>query len=182
MLALSVQNFNDWRTKARHCLQRGVHPDQIQWLSDLQPESLFSMPDTKLSGAPVIKQPCLDKRFFALANEVCCFNSQAQWTHLYRIAHALVFEDKRRLEDPLDADMRILQTMRKKISRDKHKMKAFVRFKQVAQVTPSGQAVSEHFVAWFEPDHFILADMAPFFSNLFLILNGFIFTPFATFP
>ena len=169
MLALSVQNFNDWRTKARHCLQRGVHPDQIQWLSDLQPESLFSMPDTKLSGAPVIKQPCLDKRFFALANEVCCFNSQAQWTHLYRIAHALVFEDKRRLEDPLDADMRILQTMRKKISRDKHKMKAFVRFKQVAQVTPSGQAVSEHFVAWFEPDHFILADMAPFFANVSII-------------
>jgi probable DNA metabolism protein len=56
-----------------------------------------------------------------------------------------------------DPDVRRFEAMEKSVRRDEHKMHAFVRFRKI------GDGDEERFVAWFEPDHFILELAAPFF-------------------
>ncbi len=58
------------------------------------------------------------------------------------------------------------------IERDLHKMHAFVRFRRVPH-----KGGSECFVAWFEPDHFILEATADFFIDRFRALSWSILTP-----
>ena len=61
--------------------------------------------------------------------------------------------------------------MAKAVRRDLHKMHAFVRFRRV-----DGED-RERFVAWFEPEHFILEATAPFFVDRFRALDWTILTP-----
>ena len=61
--------------------------------------------------------------------------------------------------------------MAKAVRRDVHKMHAFVRFRCVKHEQ------RERFVAWFEPEHFILQRVAPFFIDRFKSLEWAIFTP-----
>ena len=64
-----------------------------------------------------------------------------------------------------------LDLMRRSVRRDIHKMHAFLRFRRV------DEAGAERFVAWFEPDHFILEAAAPFFVERFRALVWSILTP-----
>ena len=61
--------------------------------------------------------------------------------------------------------------MAKSVRRDLHKMHAFVRFRRIEA---DGD---ERFVAWFEPDHFILEATAGFFVERFRALHWSILTP-----
>ncbi len=70
-----------------------------------------------------------------------------------------------------DDDIHRLLMMEKAVRRDAHKMKAFVRFREVLQ---DGQP---HFVAWHRPDHFVVRKVAPFFSRRFKAMNWTILTP-----
>src|SRR4051812_32237207 len=64
-----------------------------------------------------------------------------------------------------------LNRMRRAVRRDIHKMHAFVRFRR------TNESGAERFVAWFEPDHFILEAAAPFFVERFRALAWSILTP-----
>jgi DNA polymerase len=64
--------------------------------------------------------------------------------------------------------LRLAQSVR----RDTHKMRAFVRFREV--VEPDG---TRH-VAWFEPDHYIVEANAPFFVRRFATMRFSILTPY----
>ena len=64
--------------------------------------------------------------------------------------------------------------MRKEISRDIHKMHAFVRFKKTGKDMKSER---EQFMAWFEPDHRIMPLTAQFFQKRFTGMDWSIFTP-----
>jgi DNA polymerase len=64
--------------------------------------------------------------------------------------------------------------MRKEISRDIHKMHAFVRFKKTGENPETGR---ERFMAWFEPDHRIMPLTAKFFQKRFTGMDWAIFTP-----
>lgn len=61
--------------------------------------------------------------------------------------------------------------MQKQLSRDCHKMKAFVRFKLVADQP------EETYIAWHQPDHNIVRLVAPFFSRRFKGMHWTILTP-----
>jgi len=63
--------------------------------------------------------------------------------------------------------------MAKNVRREIHKMHAFVRFRK----TGEDEAGRERFVAWFEPDHFIVEAGAPFFRKRFANMDWSIFTP-----
>ena len=56
--------------------------------------------------------------------------------------------------------------MAKAVRRDKHKMHAFVRFREV------GRERNAHYVAWFEPEHHIVEAAAPFFARRFADMAG----------
>ncbi|HKO88628.1 MAG TPA: UdgX family uracil-DNA binding protein, partial [Burkholderiales bacterium] len=71
----------------------------------------------------------------------------------------------------LDEDVSYLRALCKSVRRDVHKMKAFVRFREVRA------AHGAHFIAWFEPEHHILERTAPFFVRRFSNMAWTILTP-----
>jgi probable DNA metabolism protein len=71
-----------------------------------------------------------------------------------------------------DRDISRARDLAKAVRRDKHKMTAFVRFRETRG--DDGQPV---YVSWFEPDHHIVAATAPFFVRRFANMRWSILTP-----
>ncbi len=71
-----------------------------------------------------------------------------------------------------DPDVARAAALHKAVRRDMHKMTAFVRFREI--VAPDGQPA---FIAWFEPEHHIVAAIAPFFVRRFANMRWSILTP-----
>jgi DNA polymerase len=75
------------------------------------------------------------------------------------------------MADRADPLLRRLEEMAKGVRRDMHKMRAFVRFREVE--TTDGA----RFVAWFEPEHHIVRLNAGFFVRRFASMRWSILTP-----
>ena len=73
-----------------------------------------------------------------------------------------------------DRDVRQLEQWRKAVSREIHKLHAFVRFRLVGKDETTGR---EQFVAWFEPEHRIVRLAAGFFEKRFAGMDWSILTP-----
>jgi DNA polymerase len=86
---------------------------------------------------------------------------------IWRVSHG----ERSLLEVSSDPVVHRLERMTKAIRRDLHKMHAFVRFRRVED------SDSERFVAWFEPDHYILEATANFFVERFAAMVWSILTP-----
>ena len=80
-------------------------------------------------------------------------------------------ETPRFLEIASDPLVRRLEDMERAVRRDRHKMTAFVRFREIE--APDGA----RFVAWFEPEHYIEELTAPFFVDRFASMRFAILTP-----
>ena len=65
-----------------------------------------------------------------------------------------------------------MQRLAAAVRRDTHKMRAFVRFREVTE--PEGT----RYVSWFEPDHYIVEANAPFFTRRFATMVWSILTPY----
>src|SRR6185436_15105926 len=89
---------------------------------------------------------------------------------LYRLLWRLT-RDKSLLEVATDADVQKAEALAKAVRRDKHKMTAFVRFREV---TSDAGSV---WIAWFEPEHHIVEATAPFFMRRFASMKWAILTP-----
>ena len=179
MIAIQVNTLSEWRKQARELLMRGVTPDDVAWES--QQHSLF-MDDGQ---SPIIAKPIIHpqlripRAFFSLADSVACFRDDRKWSLLYSVAWRLLFEDKGLLGMVIDPQVSTLLAMQKSVSRDKHKMAAFVRFKKVNIITSENDAATtyEHYVAWFEPEHLIVREKSPFFRKRFSNMCWSILTP-----
>ena len=68
---------------------------------------------------------------------------------------------------------RVIQ-MHRNVKRAAHKMKAFVRFRRVGTSDVEGDAA---YVAWFEPAHYVVERVAPFFARRFPSMRWSILTP-----
>ena len=97
--------------------------------------------------------------------------------------YALLYELVWRMRMPHDPELRLyevasdplvhrLNMMAKSVRRDLHKMHVFLRFREVNDLV-----VGERFVAWFEPEHFIVEETAQFFVDRFTSLDWTILTP-----
>ena len=71
-----------------------------------------------------------------------------------------------------DADVCALRALEKSVRRDKHKMRAFLRFRRFADADGG-----ERYAAWFEPDHHIVSANADFFIRRFSTMRWSIVTP-----
>src|SRR5690606_40408118 len=76
---------------------------------------------------------------------------------LYRLLWRLAHGERALLEVGSDPDVAWAHAAAKAVRREKHKMKAFVRFREVAG--DQGPV----FISWFEPVHDVLPQVAPFF-------------------
>jgi DNA polymerase len=75
------------------------------------------------------------------------------------------------MEVATDPDVIGVAAMAKAVRRDEHKMHAFVRFREI------GRERDARYVAWFEPEHYIVELAAPFFARRFADMPWSILTP-----
>ena len=171
MFAIHLVDGSDldlWRTRARELLAADVPPDQVEWLADGH-DGLLAV-ETSLPGIRVALAP-VPRRFIALADVVLAHTDRRRHATLYRLLWRLIHGERGLLDIAADQDVAWATRAAKAVQRDMHKMKAFVRFREVAG--PEGPV----FIAWFEPDHDILPCVAPFFSRRFTGMRWSILTP-----
>lgn len=162
-------DLDAWRAQARRALRAGIAPEDIDW-SDAGSPSLLgdTAVDTPASGAPAVAVP---REFLALAGSVLCHRDPGRHALLYRLLWRIAHGERALLQRATDADVHRADVLSKAVRRDSHKMKAFVRFREV-----SGE--HDTFVSWFEPEHHIVDRVAPFFARRFAGMRWSILTPY----
>ncbi len=168
-----LPTFAGWRKAARGALQNEILPEEIAWeeLGEDQPAlHLFEEAEATTASLPA-PQFRVPKRFLALARLVSLHRDAARWPLLYRLLWRLVHGETHLLEIGVDPDVAQAHDFEKAIRHDIHKMRAFVRFREV------DHAGAKWFVAWFEPAHHIVEANAPFFADRFAAMCWSILTP-----
>lgn len=168
------ESFEAWRQTARRLLQQEVDPVDVNWshASELGLD-FFDEATSPLPQHPAINHHKVPGEFLAIAKQVSCHRDDTKWPMLYRILWKLTHGEPKLLNISLDTDVVQCNQMIKAIRRDCHKMKAFVRFRQI----DSGKGDVENYVAWFEPEHLIVKRMTPFFIKRFANMHWSILTP-----
>ncbi len=163
----SQNDFAGWRDAARRLVLNEVGPEDIAWsvAADSDQADLPSVPE----GAQLV----VSRDFIAHAETAFCHSDPGRFSFLYRMLWRLRTEPKL-LAIATDPDTRRLEAMEKAVRRDSHKMHAFVRFRKI------GEGSDERYVAWFEPDHFIVERNADFFVRRFTGMRWTILTPYAS--
>ena len=163
-----VENFDQWRQEARRLIESEVRPSDVNWQTDREQLSLFATEFAR--GESRLKAFSVPRNFLDLAETVACHRNPNRWALLYRTLWRILNQQRELMEITTDNDVYQLTRMQKAVSRDVHKMKAFVRFRRVSEGP-------ESFVAWHRPDHRIVRLAAPFFARRFKGMNWSIFTP-----
>ena len=174
----SATDLAGFRTQARALLIAEVPPEQVTWmLAEGRTGDLFaSGPDTLPSMSPDSPVPANAPRvpafFLQWCETVILHREPHRFALLYRMLWRLVHQPSLR-DDTLDPDRLRLEDMAREVRRDLHKMKAFVRFRPIAD-PDGGETVH---VAWFEPMHHIVDAVTPFFQKRFTSMRWAIMTP-----
>jgi uracil-DNA glycosylase len=174
----SATDLTGFRNEARDLLAHQVPPEQVHWLTDeAAGDDLFAEPVPSDGRAgrsiPRAATAIVPASFLRLCEVVVLHSDPQRFSLLYRLLWRLVHEPTLR-NDPIDADMLQAQQMAQSVRRDMHKMKAFLRFRQVADEEHPGEVLH---VAWFEPAHHILEAVAPWFARRFASMRWAILTP-----
>jgi DNA polymerase len=165
-------DFDGWRTAARAAALIGVPPEGLHWQVGDDLADLFAgVTEPPLPPAPAGAAFSVPRPFIALAEMVVLHADPERFGMLYAMLLHLR-EDPRRIEDLADPLRRRLEEMAKAVRRDIHKMRAFLRFREVAD--DDGVA---RYVAWFEPEHHIVRANAGFFQRRFASMRWSILTP-----
>jgi probable DNA metabolism protein len=162
----SDTDFDGWRRAARALAHAGVPPDKVVWT--VGAPDLLGGDQVPLSTA--MGTHAVPAAFIPLASTVVLHSDPERFALLYALLWRLRGE-KGLLSVSIDPLVTRVERMAKAIRRDIHKMHAFVRFREVND----GQG--SHHVAWFEPDHHIVAAAAPFFQRRFAAMRWSILTP-----
>ena len=168
----SPNGFAEWRGKARQLLAAGLSPDQVEWRMVGDAASLLDSEDTLDLPAATQSLGSVPRQFLDLAEQAICYTDPARFAVLYRLLWMLQSDKQLLGNATLDANS-LLTKWASAVRRDSHKMKAFVRFKSIAD--DSGL---ERFAAWFEPEHYTLELTAPFFARRFDGMMWAIITPY----
>ena len=189
-----------WRAAARAHLAADVPPEAIVWEVGAGTPDLFAAGTTPLPspaasppaaspggdaagggsrgpgrgpgrGAAAARVPPVPASFLELAERVVCHRDPDRFALLYRVLWRRARGERSLLDAAADPDVYRLQRLGWTISRERHKMHAFVRFRQTPGVAP------EHFGAWFEPEHHTLRLASGFFVRRFANMRWSIVTP-----
>lgn len=159
-------DLDGFRAAVRRLIAVDAAPERVVWT--MGEGDLFG-------GGPEIAQAppvALPRAIAELIRLGVCHSDPERYALLYRLIWRVLHGERALTEIASDPLVQRLSLMAKTIRRDIHKMHAFLRFREV-QETEGG----ERYVAWFEPEHYILEAAAPFFVKRFRNLAWSILTP-----
>lgn len=164
-------DFAGWRGQARRLLMADVPPDRVTWhMPGEGGGDLFASGRRLPVPRADALQPRVPRAFLDLAAKAALHRDEGRFALLYRLLWRLQ-QCPGLMEDEADPDVRQLHRLVRTVRRDIHKMRAFVRFRQI------GSGEDERYIAWFEPEHHILRANAQFFVNRFAGMRWAILTP-----
>ncbi|MBN8913958.1 MAG: TIGR03915 family putative DNA repair protein, partial [Rhizobiales bacterium] len=158
-------DLSGFRKAVRGLIARDVAPEDVAWETDGTP-SLFG--DGVADGAAPVALP---RKLCDLIGHAVCHRDPERYALLYTLIWRMRHGEPDLLDVHSDRLVHRLAMMDKAVRRDLHKMHAFLRFRCVED------ADGARYVAWFEPDHFIVEATADFFVARFRSLVWSILTP-----
>jgi DNA polymerase len=159
-------DLDGFRRAARWLIAEGVVPEQAVWCAGTA-DDLFGMTSAK-DGPPL----SLTRKMAELIECVVCQREPMRYALLYTLIWRVLHGEAGLLEVASDPLVHRLQRMAKAVQRDVYTMHAFLRFRKVADAE-----LGERYVAWFEPEHYVLERAAPFFIGRFRSLVWSILSP-----
>ncbi|QCO54709.1 UdgX family uracil-DNA binding protein [Pseudorhodobacter turbinis] len=157
-----------WRDVARQFLAAGIPPSGILWGGPAAAPDLFATETAPRKGGAVIVR----RSFVQLAQSVVWHSDPERFARLYSFLWRLR-DVPHLMTDRGDADLARLRQMEKNVHRCQHKMKAFVRFRDIGLAGANRRS----FAAWFEPTHHTVEPTADFFVRRFGDMDWRILTP-----
>jgi DNA polymerase len=157
-----------FREAAKRALSNDLKPSDIAFVS--HDSGIFF--DEAPPAQPL--DLTVPRAYAELLDNAICHRAEDRFALLYDVLWRLKHGEAAVLDRATDPVIAKLGLYVKAIRRDIHKMHAFVRFHK--QETKDG----ELYLAWFEPDHFILKLATPFFANRFANMRWIIATPIGT--
>lgn len=165
----SETDFEGWRRAARALAVNDVPPAEVTWTVQGAAPELFEPSVTTPLETPH-RTFSVSARFVELAQCAILHRAPERLAILYRLLWRLRGNHDL-LDIATDPDVSRVAAMAKAVHRDQHKMKAFVRFREI------GREPKSRFVAWFEPEHHIVEATSPFFARRFADMAWSILTP-----
>jgi DNA polymerase len=166
----SETDFDGWRKAARALAVNNVPPSGVTWMVQGSEPELFEPP----AATPPLEAPQgtfnVSAKFVELAQSAILHRDPGRFAILYRLLWRLRSHHDL-LSVVTDPDVALVAAMSKAVDRDRHKMEASVRFREI------GREQKSHFIAWFEPEHHIVEAAAPFFARRFADMPWSILTP-----
>lgn len=166
-----VGTFTAWRDAARAALANDIPPEAIVWQRGQGGADLFGE-EAPLPQAPEGARFTVPKSFLQTLRLALWHRDPERFARAYALLWALQAQP-RLFEDRGDPRVAKLNALAKEVGRDKHKMTAFVRFRDIG----APDAPRRRFAAWFEPSHYIMEPTAPFFAKRFGDMDWTIVTP-----
>ncbi|MBN8816167.1 MAG: UdgX family uracil-DNA binding protein [Sphingomonas sp.] len=161
-------DFGGWRDTVRGLVIDHVPPDQVGWQVGDEPGELFA---GQVQLAPLATGVfSVPRPFIDLARKAILHDDRERFALLHTLLVRLRDQPKL-MEDQADPLVRKLEGFAKAVRRDIHKMRAFVRFREVHDDGAT------RYVAWFEPEFHIVRANAAFFVNRFATMRWSILTP-----
>lgn len=163
-------DFEGWREIARKLVVQRIPPDQILWQIGDASDDLFGEGSASVLPDDFTTSFSVPRAFVDLAQSVVCHRNPERFGLLYGLLWRLR-DTPALIADATNPLLLRLRKMAKEVGRDMHKMRAFLRFRQI------GEGEAQRFVAWFEPDHHIVRANADFFVDRFASMRWSILTP-----
>ena len=163
-------DWDGWRAAARTLALEGTPPEEVVW-SVGAPDDLFAAGE-RPAPPPASGAFTVPRSLVSLAETVIQHSDPERFARLYRLIWRANRGEKHLLEITTDPDVHAVQELAKSVRRDTHKMRAFVRFREV----PDDSGLK--YVSWFEPDHYIVEANAAFFVRRFATMVWSILTPY----
>jgi uracil-DNA glycosylase len=160
-------DLGGFRQAVRALIAHDVPPEAVSWTVGSEPALFACLSLRERESAPL----SLSRAVYELITDVVPHRDSERYALLYTLMWRVLHGERRLPEIASDPLVHRLALMQKSVRRDIHKMHAFLRFRRVEE---DG---GERFVAWFEPEHFILEAAAPFFVERFGALTWSILTP-----
>ena len=166
----SETDFPVWRDAARALVLNDVAPADVTWQVRGGDGDLFESTQTPLPPRTHGGTFNVPARFVNLAKSAILHRDPQRFAILYRLL-SRIRGNPELMQVATDRDIALVTDLSKAVHRDEHKMKAFVRFREI------GREPKNRFVAWFEPAHHIVESTSPFFARRFADMAWSILTP-----